>query len=156
MNRGGVQFLFALYFGLFLSVCASPTVAEFKLDEAYAAKFANEWITAWNAKDLNQILSHYSQDIEFTSPFIALRGIDPSGRVVGKEALSAYWGSALMSNPTLHFELQDVLLSVESIAISYKTSAGGSERMAVEVFHFNPQGEVHRSYAHYAQPKQAP
>lgn len=155
MNRG-LQSLFALCLGVTLSVCASPTVAAFKIDEAFAAEFADEWVTAWNAKDLPAILSHYSQDIEFASPFIVLRGIDPSGRVLGKEALTAYWGPALTSNPDLHFELKDVLLGVDSLAISYKTNAGGSERMALEVFHFNAQGEVFRSYAHYSQPKQAP
>ena len=33
--------------------------------------FAREWIDAWNAHDLERILSHYSDEIVFTSPVAA-------------------------------------------------------------------------------------
>jgi ketosteroid isomerase-like protein len=155
MLKRGAQCVIMTIIGLFLSVCASSTGADFKPDAAFAAKFADDWVAAWNAKDLDKILSHYSSDIEFTSPFIVLRGIDPNGRVVGKQALTDYWSAALTNNPDLHFELQDVLVAVDSIAILYKTNAGG-DRTAVEVFHFNAEAQVNRSYAHYTQPKQTP
>jgi ketosteroid isomerase-like protein len=155
MRRHVLLCFTALAVSSLLSVCASPTVADFKPDAAFAAKFADDWVAAWNAKDLHKILGHYSQDVEFTSPFIVLRGIDPNGRVTGKQALSDYWSAALTNNPDLHFELQEVLVAVDSIAILYRTNAGG-DRTAVEVFHFNAQAEVNRSYAHYTEPKQAP
>ena len=142
---------------LAISVCSSTTrSADFGLDAMFASEFAQDWVSAWNGKDLPRILSHYSDDVEFTSPFIVLRGIDPNGRVAGKQALSDYWSAALMSNPDLHFDLQSVVVGVDSIAILYKTNAGGSERLAAEVFHFNAAGKVSRSYAHYGQPPQMP
>jgi ketosteroid isomerase-like protein len=30
-----------------------------------------EWIAAWNAHDLDRILAHYAEDVEFRSPFVA-------------------------------------------------------------------------------------
>ncbi|MEI8247817.1 MAG: hypothetical protein WCI51_18415 [Lentisphaerota bacterium] len=36
-----------------------------------ALEFATEWIAAWNSHDLNRVLSHYSEDFETSSPFIA-------------------------------------------------------------------------------------
>ena len=34
-------------------------------------RHAQEWIVAWNARDLERILAHYSEDVELTSPFVA-------------------------------------------------------------------------------------
>ncbi len=36
-----------------------------------AEKFADAWIAAWNAHDLDAILSHYDDAIELTSPVAA-------------------------------------------------------------------------------------
>jgi ketosteroid isomerase-like protein len=35
-------------------------------------EFAQVWIHAWNSHDLEDILSHYSEDIEITTPMIAM------------------------------------------------------------------------------------
>jgi len=37
-------------------------------------EFCNDWIAAWNAHDLERILSHYREDVLFTSPFAARAG----------------------------------------------------------------------------------
>lgn len=33
-------------------------------------KFAEKWIISWNSHNLDDILSHYSEDIEITTPMI--------------------------------------------------------------------------------------
>ncbi|MBC7124495.1 MAG: hypothetical protein H5T24_02610 [Bacteroidales bacterium] len=33
-----------------------------------STKFAEQWIKSWNSHDLNEILSHYSDDIVITTP----------------------------------------------------------------------------------------
>jgi ketosteroid isomerase-like protein len=63
--------------------------------------FASEWIAAWNAHDLPRVLSDYSSDVEFSSPFITKVVDEPSGRLCGKEALQAYWTKALARLPAL-------------------------------------------------------
>ena len=40
------------------------------MTEADAQRFALEWIESWNSHDLERILSHYSDDVEVTSPLI--------------------------------------------------------------------------------------
>ncbi|WP_294294153.1 hypothetical protein [uncultured Chryseobacterium sp.] len=35
-------------------------------------KFAAAWISAWNSHDLENILSHYSDDLMITTPMITL------------------------------------------------------------------------------------
>jgi len=108
--------------------------------------FASEWIDAWNARDLERVLSHYSSEIEFSSPFIVKVVDEPSGRLRGKDALQAYWSRALARLPALKFKLIDVCLGVNSIVINYQREDG---RYASEWFEFGHDGKVLKSAAHY-------
>ncbi len=38
--------------------------------ESEAAGFAQEWIATWNSHDLEQILTHYSDEVLLTSPLV--------------------------------------------------------------------------------------
>ena len=108
--------------------------------------FASEWIEAWNARDLERVLSHYSSDIEFSSPFIVEVVGEPLGRLQGKDALQAYWTKALARLPALKFKVIDVSLGVNSIVINYEREDG---RHASEWFEFGHDGKVLESAAHY-------
>ena len=48
---------------------SESTEMENKID---VLKFTNEWISSWNSHDLEDILSHYSEDVEITSPMTKL------------------------------------------------------------------------------------
>ena len=108
--------------------------------------FASEWIEAWNARDLERILSHYSSDIEFSSPFIVNVVAEPTGRLHGKEALQSYWTKALARLPALKFKFINVSLGVNSIVINYEREDG---RFTSEWFEFGHDGKVLKSAAHY-------
>ena len=108
--------------------------------------FTSEWIDAWNARDLERVLSHYSSDIEFSSPFILKVVDERSGRLHGKDALRAYWTKALARLPALKFKLIDTCLGVSSIVINYQREDG---RYASEWFEFGHDGKVLKSAAHY-------
>lgn len=111
-----------------------------------AQKFAKDWINSWNSHDMENILSHYSEDIEITTPMIKLAaGID-SGSLKGKELVADYWKKALTKIPDLHFELYDVTAGVNSVALYYKSIM---DKKCVEVMFFNEQGKVNRMFAHY-------
>jgi ketosteroid isomerase-like protein len=110
--------------------------------------FADEWIAAWNAHDLDRILSHYAADVVFESPVIRSRFGKVSGRVEGKDELRAYWSGAFTASPDLRFELRDVLAGVDGGAIRYFSHARGCE--VVEVFAFDASGLVARAAAFYA------
>lgn len=116
------------------------------ISAAQAQTFAQEWIEAWNSHDLDRILSHYSNDFEMTSPFIAGMMNEPSGTIKGKENVRGYWAKALERIPDLHFELIEVLASVSSIAIYYHAVLG---KRAVELLFFDRDGKVARGIAHY-------
>ena len=60
------------------------------LDETFARHFAQVWVDAWNAHDLDRVLAHYEDDFVFQSPMIAVFTGEPSGRLQGKAAVRAY------------------------------------------------------------------
>jgi ketosteroid isomerase-like protein len=116
------------------------------IDTHFAERFAHEWIAAWNRHDLEAVLSHYSNDFEMSSPYIARIARQPSGTLKGKEAVRSYWAAALEVIPDLHFDLAQTLVGVNSITLYYR----GARGMAAEVFHFDADGIVVRASAHYA------
>jgi hypothetical protein len=117
------------------------------IDRSFAEEFAGDWIAAWNAHDLDRILSHYAEDFEMTSPVIIQIAGEACGRLRGKKAVGSYWAKALELIPDLRFEGIATFLGVNSIAIHYRGAKG---RLAVEVFHFGASRKVIRAFGHYA------
>jgi SnoaL-like domain len=107
--------------------------------------FAEDWIAAWNAHDLERILSHYAAEIVFLSP-VAEKRVG-NGRVIGISALRGYWAAGLAVQPDLRFELTDVLAGHMCLTILYSNHRGQS---AAETLEFGTDGKVVRSYACYA------
>ncbi len=112
-----------------------------------AADFAKQWIQAWNAHDLDRILSIYADDFEMRSPVIKKWGLSPSGSLVGKAVIGGYWRKAIQLLPNLRFELLNVLVGVDTVTLQYTSTHGG---LTAEVFHFNPAGLVDWARTHHA------
>jgi hypothetical protein len=117
------------------------------ISREFAETFAREWIESWNAHDLDRILSHHSSDFEMTTPMIPLVNGGGSGTLKGHEAVGAYWAKSLQKVPDLHFELNEVFFSVDSITIFYKAVFG---LQAVEYLRFGADGKVATAAAHYS------
>jgi ketosteroid isomerase-like protein len=106
----------------------------------WARQFAAEWIAAWNAHDLERILSHYSDDFEMQSPLIIDRMGVSSGILKGKEAIRPYWQKGLDARPPLQFMLRDMLVGIDTIAIYYLSIT--RNKMVAEFLRFNDRGQV--------------
>jgi ketosteroid isomerase-like protein len=92
------------------------------IDVEFARSFAAEWVAAWNAHDLDRVLSHYSEDFSMSSPVIVERDVDPSGTLHGKPAVRAYWAAAMAAaKPPIHFELIDVYTGVDTVTMHYRS-----------------------------------
>ncbi|MEY9937719.1 nuclear transport factor 2 family protein [Streptacidiphilus sp. MAP5-3] len=115
------------------------------MDLAYAQRFAEQWAADWNSRDLERILSHYTDDVVFASPRIATILGDPSGRVEGKAALRAYWAEGLRQLPSLHFTVEDVRASVDTVVINYRNERG---QAVAEVLTFRNE-QVCRGFGAY-------
>lgn len=115
--------------------------------EMDSKKFAAEWIASWNTHNLDDILKHYAEDVEITTPMIRIATGGDTDSLKGKAAVADYWGKALKKIPDLHFELVDVTTGVHSVALYYKSVMN---KMSIEVMFFNEQGKVNRIFAHYS------
>jgi predicted ester cyclase len=112
-----------------------------------ALNFANHWIAAWNAHDLDSIMTHYEDAIELTSPVAAQLLGTPDGKVVGKASLRAYFQRGLEAYPDLHFRLEEVLWGVNSVVLYYINQKGTH---TAEFMELSAAGQVTRVVAHYS------
>jgi len=112
-----------------------------------ARQFAVHWVNAWNKHDVEEILSHYSDDFEMTTPMIQrVLGIE-SGTLQGKEAVGDYWRAALQKIPDLKFTLIDVTCGVNSVSIYYESVMN---KKAIETFFFQKNGKIFKAIATYS------
>ncbi|HVN62101.1 MAG TPA: nuclear transport factor 2 family protein [Gaiellaceae bacterium] len=118
------------------------------IDRERAARFAEEWYAAWNSHDLPAILDHYADDVEMTSPLVATLAGRDDGRIVGKDALSAYFAAGLEKYPDLHFEPIDLFVGVDSLVLHYR-GAGGN--LVAEVVFLDERDKVIRYLANYTE-----
>jgi hypothetical protein len=112
-----------------------------------ARRVAEAWLRAWNEHDLETILIHYADPLEFTSPNVVKRMGRADGTLRSKAELREYFAQALKAQPGLRFDLDDVLLGVDSVAVQYRNHR--SQRV-VEAMHLDGRGQVYRAVVHYA------
>jgi predicted ester cyclase len=113
-------------------------------DEAW--KLANHWVAAWNAHDLDLIMTHYDDAVELTSPVAARLLEKPDGKVIGKANLRAYFQRGLEAFPELHFHLEDVLWGLNSVVLYYTNQKG---TRTAEFMELSATGKVVRVVANY-------
>jgi predicted ester cyclase len=114
-------------------------------DEAW--NLANDWVAAWNAHDLDRIMTHYDDAVELTSPVAAQLLGRPEGKVVGKANLRSYFQRGLQAYPELNFRLDDVLWGMSSVVLYYINQRGTH---AGEFMELSPAGKIIRVVANYS------
>lgn len=110
-------------------------------------KLANDWVAAWNAHDLDQIMTHYEEAVELTSPVAAQLLGAPDGKVVGKANLRAYFQRGLQAYPDLQFHLEDVLWGMSSVVLYYVNQKGTHSGEFMEL---SATGKITRVVANYS------
>ena len=111
-----------------------------------AGAFTKDWIEAFNSHEIEAILEHYADDVEFYSPFIKLLQFNEEGFIRNKTELKRYFETGLQAYPDLHFQLHNFFTGVDSIVIYY-TSVNG--RLAAETFQLNKEGKAISVFCHY-------
>ena len=108
--------------------------------------FAREWIEAWNSHNIQSIMAHYANDIDFVSPIAARLLDNTSGQIRNLHDLRSYFLKGLEAYPSLHFELYHVLEGVNSVTLVYKSV---NDMIAAEYMEINKSGKVGKVRAHY-------
>ena len=107
---------------------------------------AESWIAAWNAHDLELILSHYADDVELQANTVARRWGREDGRLRGKEELRQHFRKGLELAPNLHFDLEDVFTSPGGYAVLYRRENGNR---VIDAVVLNAQGKAQTVRAFY-------
>ena len=116
------------------------------MDHEWAAAFAARWERDWNARDVEALLAHMADDVVFTSPVAARTVPGGDGVVRGKDALRAYWTTALARVPDLRFTVVAVYVGVGTLAIAYRNQRGQDCCEVLEL----TDGVVTRGHGTYA------
>jgi hypothetical protein len=116
------------------------------MDSKDASRFAAQWANDWNSHDLEALLSHFSEDVLWTSPVAAQIVEGSDGVVRGKAGLRAYYAEGLRRTPELHFEVVGVYQGVNVLVINYRNQRGA---LADEVLVFDDAGLVREGHGTY-------
>jgi ketosteroid isomerase-like protein len=116
-------------------------------DATSLAALGNEWIAAWNARDLERVLRLYAEDFEMSSHHIYAMGFDASGTLRGKARIREYWATALARLPGLHFELIDLFFSPDSVVVFYQNERA---KKICEYLRLDAQGKIAQASGNYA------
>lgn len=110
-----------------------------------AEAFAQDWIAAWNARDVGRVMEHYADTVHFRSP--TAQNLLQDGRIEGSYELKRYFAKALSLVDHLHFELLAVFMGHDSLTILYRNQ---NDRDAAETFLFDHDGKISVSIAAYS------
>lgn len=109
-------------------------------------EFAQRYYAAWNARDIDAILALYTDDIEFSSPFIAALGFSADGVILGKPMLRSYLERVFQRTPDLTLTPEALFVGARGHTMVYRNQRG--ERSA-EVHEMDALGLIIRADATY-------
>ena len=117
-----------------------------------ATDFGREWAAAWNRGDVEAVLAHFADDCVFESALAEKHA--GTSRVVGKEALRAYWTQALAALGSVRFSVELVALAEadKALAIVYRAELGERHVHACERLIFGEDGRVRAGMGLYGPP----
>lgn len=89
------------------------------MDAIQAEQFAKSWTDAWNNRDVDALMDHYSDEVVFHSPFIKLLNVGDSTTLHGKATLREYFERGMEAYPHTRFQLHRTGLGAGSITLNY-------------------------------------
>jgi steroid delta-isomerase len=111
--------------------------------------FAESWIAAWNRRDVDAVLAHYSEEAQFVSP--VARNLLGRPTLRNKKELEDYWRTALSRISTLEFKLDHAAWDEKRLELNvvYEANLNGERKRACEIMLFDAAGRQVRGEALY-------
>jgi len=107
---------------------------------------AEDWIEAWNARDLERIMQHYAADVEFEANTVVRRWQRPDGKLRGLNELREHFRLGLELVPEIYFEIEDVFSAPSGYAVLYRRENGNR---VLDVVELDGDGKARRVKAFY-------
>ena len=89
------------------------------------------WFEAFNAHNLEKLLSLYDDDAQHFSPKLKIRHPETQGLVTGKEALRSWWQDSFDRLPSLHYKVTSLTSNSDRVFMEYVRTVVHEEDMLV-------------------------
>ncbi len=102
--------------------------------------FAESWIAAWNCRDVEAVLAHYSDEARVVSPMASKLIGRPTLR--NRKELEDYWRIALERISSLEFKLDHAAWDERrrELNVVYEANLNGERKRACEIMQFDASG----------------
>ena len=98
-------------------------------------EIARTWLRAFNRYDVAALIALYHPEATHSSPKIRALHPETGGKLLGTEAIEAWWHGAIGRTPGLRYEEIALTASDERVFLEYIRHADGAEPLPVaEVF----------------------
>jgi len=94
-------------------------------------EIAYRWFDAFNAKNLEQLLSLYHDEAQHYSPKLKIRHPETNGLIHGKSALNAWWQDAFERLPSLQYKVIRLTSQDDRVFMEYVRHVKGEEDLFV-------------------------
>lgn len=92
---------------------------------------ATRWLAAFNAHDIEGLLSLYDEHAVHYSPKLKLRVPKTKGLISGKSAMRDWWEGALKRFPSLHYKPVSITAGEDRVFMEYIRQVAGEEDIQV-------------------------
>ena len=94
-------------------------------------QIATKWFEAFNAHDLEKLLSLYNDNAQHYSPKLKIRMPETQGLIKGKQALREWWQDAFDRLPTLQYEVIKLTADEDQVFMEYIRRVDGEDDLSV-------------------------
>ncbi len=94
-------------------------------------QIATKWFEAFNAHDLEKLLSLYNDNAQHYSPKLKIRMPETQGLIKGKQALREWWQDAFDRLPTLQYEVGKLTADEDQVFMEYIRRVDGEDDLSV-------------------------
>ncbi len=94
-------------------------------------EIAKKWFAAFNAHNLEALLSLYDENAIHFSPKLKVNYPETEGLIKGKNALRIWWQESFQKLPTLKYEPEQIICEGENVFMRYKRSVADQPEMIV-------------------------
>jgi ketosteroid isomerase-like protein len=123
-----------------LSIACAP------ISDPWAEEFANNWLTAWNSKDVERISEYYSDEIFFASPAVEEMTGYQDGILLKKSEFKNMCSKIFQEIPELRYSLVAVAVGINSLTMHYKSSQFD---LVADVVKFDSGWKITKSQTYY-------
>jgi hypothetical protein len=121
------------------------------LDDATVTMLQRHWEDGWNSCDLDMIMGPMSQDVLFSSPFVAaLTGETKNSAIEGYDALRLYIENSLRRTPGISYTLEHTYVGTDSVILAYRFRLpDGTEKTGSDIMRLDSKNKIVEWRCHY-------